>query len=1188
MEAGIEEDTLIHDSPPISEDAPDGTRLASNEGPFTAQNSNAEAIKLQNNLKARKRTKTGCLTCRKRRIKCGEERPTCANCIKSKRSCEGYAPRLTFKDPLGAFRPGVNIKGHGAHYQSFSSPNGAAGHYARPSSTPGAQGQLPVIAPRPLPHEHAHEDYLANNASLSPWSAGTQTSTRDGLPTPIEPSQDLPPRMRPMYERQFNHQGTSSRGAQATETIGTPNNSAAIFLPTNHSTTRNAVHGSDHPESRNMPPAPEWERSRNTTGILDDFQLPPTPARFHSAGISNDFQLPSTPAGFHSAGISNDFQLPPVPTALQTPTSAATQGLYPQIQEPQENRDAREYNGFGDGRCAPLQTPTSAVTQSHYSQTPNSQDNRDARVYNEYEAGSSFDQPAQPTFQKLASQQTQNYVPIDQSVSDFGNYNWSVNNGAQTHIPSHYAQYTQTPSTPSFHTKSPVREEPGQQPTQPTQPMQYSNTSTDPDDDLFDVETDDEEVALINRMASTPQNDVALLLALAASQDDRVLRSYSAFLNGPDVLASYLPTFTTSPLMDSNTARVFCHFITATGPSLSIFERHPTNPEVMFMGIPVPPSLQSLWTYTLPMKALSNQALLHAMLALASLHISSLQRTPPTASLRHYHFALRRLTKALSIPSRRADIATIAATLILGHYEATSAEHTKWNRHLAGARQLFVEIDFKSMTKYIKRKVAMLQIYERVVNWEPPAGNPTDSEYIRSFEQSSPEDSVDESIIRKLSGRRYCYEEYCRDTDDSVECQTPPITEKDIENHRTLSDLFWWFAKQDVYQSVISGNRLLLPYDRWLDCPPRGPIGELEAIYGTMDHVVLLMGRIADFASRDQLRKRKAMEANGGQWRPSPGMVPNSPIPVQRPGEPSSHSSPTRPAVPPPSQPPMYGMIPHIPPPQTPDRFTQAPRDQIYIPHNNDDDIELEGAAIAAMREWREIQEALDVFEKCLGPDWQALPCSLAPPFETPFGMSLHYRTWSISCIWALFYTGRIIAARAHPSMPPAAMMAAGVAAPLTAQWANQIGRIFCSLRFPPPDQPMNPALGAALMESTLSVFFAGVQYTDPVQRSIIISRLVAVAQMTGQQSSALIAAGIEQCWKLGGDAGRGPPYTPVVAKRDKNSHDHRMSGNPAPSGEELDRQMVYAHSGTRVHYAMGIMSMEEDFKDLRIVKHVG
>lgn len=43
--------------------------------------------------------------CRKRRIKCDEARPTCANCIKSKRQCEGYNQRVIFKDPLGAFAP---------------------------------------------------------------------------------------------------------------------------------------------------------------------------------------------------------------------------------------------------------------------------------------------------------------------------------------------------------------------------------------------------------------------------------------------------------------------------------------------------------------------------------------------------------------------------------------------------------------------------------------------------------------------------------------------------------------------------------------------------------------------------------------------------------------------------------------------------------------------------------------------------------------------------------------------------------------------------------------------------------------------------------------------------------------------------------------------------------------------------
>ncbi|BFZ54940.1 hypothetical protein PYCC9005_001977 [Savitreella phatthalungensis] len=36
----------------------------------------------------KKRVKSGCLTCRKRRIKCGEEKPVCVNCAKTRRHCE--------------------------------------------------------------------------------------------------------------------------------------------------------------------------------------------------------------------------------------------------------------------------------------------------------------------------------------------------------------------------------------------------------------------------------------------------------------------------------------------------------------------------------------------------------------------------------------------------------------------------------------------------------------------------------------------------------------------------------------------------------------------------------------------------------------------------------------------------------------------------------------------------------------------------------------------------------------------------------------------------------------------------------------------------------------------------------------------------------------------------------------------
>lgn len=55
-------------------------------------------------MEQRKRVKSGCLTCRRRRIKCGEERPSCDNCAKSKRNCEGYTPSIILKDPLLLFR----------------------------------------------------------------------------------------------------------------------------------------------------------------------------------------------------------------------------------------------------------------------------------------------------------------------------------------------------------------------------------------------------------------------------------------------------------------------------------------------------------------------------------------------------------------------------------------------------------------------------------------------------------------------------------------------------------------------------------------------------------------------------------------------------------------------------------------------------------------------------------------------------------------------------------------------------------------------------------------------------------------------------------------------------------------------------------------------------------------------------
>ena len=92
------------------------------------------------------------IACRKRRIKCGEERPTCSNCVKSKRNCEGYTPRVIFKDPLGAYRPSVGItQSNGAHFHSATGQTGSNGSTTRVQHGSTSQTALPPIAPRPSP-----------------------------------------------------------------------------------------------------------------------------------------------------------------------------------------------------------------------------------------------------------------------------------------------------------------------------------------------------------------------------------------------------------------------------------------------------------------------------------------------------------------------------------------------------------------------------------------------------------------------------------------------------------------------------------------------------------------------------------------------------------------------------------------------------------------------------------------------------------------------------------------------------------------------------------------------------------------------------------------------------------------------------------------------------------------------------
>jgi hypothetical protein len=152
------------------------------------------------------------------------------------------------------------------------------------------------------------------------------------------------------------------------------------------------------------------------------------------------------------------------------------------------------------------------------------------------------------------------------------------------------------------------------------------------------------------------------------------------------------------------------------------------------------------------------------------------------------------------------------------------------------------------------------------------------------------------------------------------------------------------------------------------------------------------------------------------------------------------------------------------------------PRDS-SPPSDSAEDIDFDVSTANAIREWEEIRHAFEVFRARLGPDFEPLGPDVVSPEMTPFGPALTYRTYSIAGIWMSYYMGLIVLHRAHPSMPPVAVIAAGMAAQQTGRWANEIARICAGLHEDTTYVTTTSTLvGAAFIESCFPLFVAGVQ----------------------------------------------------------------------------------------------------------------
>ncbi|KAF2763127.1 hypothetical protein EJ05DRAFT_26911 [Pseudovirgaria hyperparasitica] len=1089
--------------------------------------------------KLRKRTKTGCLTCRKRRIKCGEERPICSNCIKSKRQCEGYNPRVVWKPPIGDWPGHASVTGT-LPYHSGVIPGARPPDFEqyRPPGGPNVIAPHPPIQPRPITTQF---DFANIDTGQIPVLAHDQLSPQ----TP--------------HHFQQQHLVTPDHVLQSRQPVGGPYHQHSTEYPLQQS-----------PQFQ----SPTYQYHNNTQPHTT-FNVPgyyPTSSADYSQSMQPHISGPSA-SPYPDNPQSNFHHTMQPHVQSQGNYAYSQQSIY--HHHPSISSEASvQFSGpptMGNGASY------TQVGNNYYSAVQEIPDNMmdGFNAYHSHDDRNSLEEQdiKLSTEQVFEPQPTRTQVDTKALEAQLVTYEEERETLTPTEILNRAA-------------------------------IEYH------DDEYYDVDSD-EDVDLPTDQApmSSPkyQRDFTLIMRLYSSHtSDLAIRRMDAFIY-EGILDHYHAEWVANPLKNEHTARVFAHFIHSSAPMLSIHERNPLNTQSMFSKTPVPASQQSLWTYTLPMMALGNQGLLHAMLAIGSLHIARLQGASITPSIKHYAYALKRIHHSVGHPKKRLQVTTFAASLLLGFYELMTADHLKWSSHLVGAKQLLVEIDYRGMTQLAKVMKAEQTDYDRKVEFSAYSLPQKPRPHAAIFRSDMP--LPNEEILSTIIGKKLRYDELGRVIEDFETMDTKSIPRAlDMTKFELFQDLFWWYCRQDAYQSIISGNKLLLDYSRWGDCPPRAPIGKSEAAYATHDHFILMLGRIADFAARDRDRKIQAIEAQGGAWKPDPrmfaalmgrpagGLSPG----MARPGSGMPHipgamgqtpysgnvnapqsgypfgtqiansmgvSGASTAAVPPfglPGQDPQGGFPTGRPPtqPQGPPALPKIPffgmapsSSHIHMPSSYakygrkakeaepEDILDLEEALRLALEEWQQINAALNVFASNLGPQFQPLSAEYHQPVATPFGDAAQYRSYDICNIWALYNMARIITIRSHPCMPPAAMMAAGVAAAMTAPIANEIGRITAGISMPASHVPLNPSLGAALISSTMPLFFAGVQYTNADQRAWLIPRILDIETRTGFASAGLIAKGCEVAWQRAGEAGRGPPYTPYQREHASEERDMRKSG---------------------------------------------
>ncbi|KAB8258249.1 hypothetical protein BDV32DRAFT_126074 [Aspergillus pseudonomiae] len=131
----------------------------------------------------KRRTKTGCLTCRKRRIKCDEGHPVCRNCVKSKRECLGYDPVFKQQPTPSAIQPAPNP--HPSLVVNPQDPSTSSSTPTYPSAPP---GYVPAVSQPFAPSESpsTSTERYDYGAQIDPTLDGNNSSNMASVQNAVE------------------------------------------------------------------------------------------------------------------------------------------------------------------------------------------------------------------------------------------------------------------------------------------------------------------------------------------------------------------------------------------------------------------------------------------------------------------------------------------------------------------------------------------------------------------------------------------------------------------------------------------------------------------------------------------------------------------------------------------------------------------------------------------------------------------------------------------------------------------------------------------------------------------------------------------------------------------------------------------------------------------------------------------